>query len=59
MTSNTLFRLLQISDSAFPRGAFAHSLGLETFVQEEKISNAEEKLDALDSFRIPREEEKE
>ncbi|MBT3351859.1 MAG: urease accessory protein UreF [Nitrospinaceae bacterium] len=41
MTSNTLFRLLQISDSAFPRGAFAHSLGLETFVQEEKISNAD------------------
>ena len=27
--------------------------------QLEKISNAEEKLDALDSFRIPREEEEE
>ena len=27
--------------------------------QLEKIANAEEKLDALDSFRIPREEEEE
>ncbi len=41
MTDKSLFRLLQISDSAFPRGAFAHSLGLETYVQEETISDAD------------------
>lgn len=41
MTSKSLFRLLQISDSAFPRGAFAHSLGLETYVQEGIIFDAD------------------
>jgi urease accessory protein len=41
MTNTSTFRLLQISDSAFPRGAFAHSLGLETYVQEEIISDAD------------------
>lgn len=41
MTDKSLFRLLQISDSAFPRGAFAHSMGLETYVQEGTISDAD------------------
>ena len=36
------YRLLQISDSAFPRGAFAHSYGLETYVTEGNIASAAE-----------------
>ena len=36
------YRLLQISDSAFPRGAFAHSYGLETYVAEGRITKASE-----------------
>ena len=36
------YRLLQISDSAFPRGAFAHSYGLETYVAEGAITSAGE-----------------
>lgn len=36
------YRLLQISDSAFPRGAFAHSYGLETYVAEGAIAKASE-----------------
>ncbi len=37
-----IYRLLQISDSAFPRGAFAHSYGLETYVTEGRIASAGE-----------------
>lgn len=40
------FRLLQLSDSAFPRGSFAHSLGLESYVAEGAITRA----DALGEF---------
>jgi urease accessory protein len=34
-----LFHLLQICDSNFPSGAFSHSFGLETYIQEEQIFN--------------------
>lgn len=34
------FRLLQLSDSAFPRGSFAHSLGLESYVAEGTVAGA-------------------
>ena len=36
--SDYLPLLLQLVDSAFPTGTFAHSLGLETYVQEGKIT---------------------
>ncbi|WP_434053101.1 MAG: urease accessory UreF family protein [Roseibium sp.] len=34
----TLLRLLQCNDSSFPSGAFAFSSGLETLVQEKRVS---------------------
>ena len=37
MCPNSIYKLLQISDTAFPRGSFAHSLGLETYVSNNKI----------------------
>ncbi|KAH9513460.1 hypothetical protein Btru_033109 [Bulinus truncatus] len=33
MDSSKLFTVLQLTDSAFPTGGFAHSLGLEAFIQ--------------------------
>jgi urease accessory protein len=35
--TNPLFHLLQLCDSNFPSGAFSHSFGLETYIQENKI----------------------
>lgn len=34
---NDLLPLLQLCDSNFPTGAFSHSFGLETYIQEEKV----------------------
>lgn len=34
--------LMQLTDSNFPSGAFSHSFGLESFVQQEHIQNAED-----------------
>lgn len=42
-----LFHLLQICDSNFPSGAFSHSFGLETYIQENKITNKDTFLAAL------------
>lgn len=37
--SKQLLALLQFGDSNFPTGAFSHSFGLETYIQEEKITD--------------------
>lgn len=38
--TDALFALLQFSDGLFPAGGFAHSLGLETYVQDDRITDA-------------------
>jgi len=40
MEPHTLPSLLQFSDGLFPAGGFAHSFGLETFVQSGSVRNA-------------------
>lgn len=37
----SLLTLLQLTDSFFPTGAFAHSFGLETYVQREHVNDPE------------------
>lgn len=38
---NQLLALLQLGDSNFPSGAFSHSFGLETYIQEESVYDKE------------------
>lgn len=38
---NVLFQIMQICDSNFPTGAFSHSFGLETYIQEGEITDKE------------------
>ena len=47
--SDYLPLLLQLVDSAFPTGTFAHSLGLETYVQEGKITCSDDLRELLGS----------
>src|SRR4051812_34875568 len=37
--TNQLLSLIQLCDSNFPTGAFSHSYGLETYIQEETVNN--------------------
>jgi urease accessory protein len=46
LTDQALLRLLQLTDSAFPTGAFAHSFGLETYVARGVVRDAA----ALEAF---------
>lgn len=39
MTTETLLSLLQFSDGLFPAGAYAHSFGLETYIDDERVTN--------------------
>jgi len=50
--TNPLFHLLQVCDSNFPSGAFSHSFGLETYIQEEKIMNKDTFLNALKQYIV-------
>ena len=42
MRAEALLSLLQVSDTAFPTGAFAHSLGLEAFYEAGELADAED-----------------
>ncbi|MBV9455203.1 MAG: urease accessory protein UreF [Rubrobacter sp.] len=42
MEMHVLLRLLQLSDTAFPIGAFAHSSGLEAFAEAGNLKSAED-----------------
>ena len=46
LTDQALLRLLQLTDTAFPTGAFAHSFGLETYVARRLVDTAA----ALETF---------
>ena len=50
MTNTSVFRLLQISDSAFPRGSFAQSLGLETYVHEGVIADKDSLAEFIENI---------
>src|SRR5919108_5122323 len=39
-TDQAFLRLLQLTDTAFPTGAFAHSFGLETYVARGAVDTA-------------------
>ena len=34
---NNILSLFQLCDSNFPTGAFSHSYGLESYIQEDKV----------------------
>ncbi|CAM4148792.1 urease accessory protein UreF [Lederbergia lenta] len=38
---NYLLALFQLTDSQLPTGAFSHSYGMETYIQEDKVKDAE------------------
>lgn len=40
VTDHALLRLLQLTDTAFPNGAFAHSWGLEAYIARGRVHNA-------------------
>ncbi|ASF40648.1 urease accessory protein UreF [Halobacillus halophilus] len=47
---NGLMPLLQLSDSQFPSGAFSHSFGFETYIQEDVVKGTESFKQALIIF---------
>lgn len=54
MTSLSLLRLAQLSDSGFPSGGFAFSGGLETLVQEGAVADDEDVEEFLIAQVLPR-----
>lgn len=58
--TNSLLNLLQISDSAFPTGSFAHSAGLEAAYQRGLLTTSEKveqfllaSIENVGSFSVP------
>lgn len=49
-TNPWFLHLLQIHDSAFPTGSFAHSFGMETYIQESVIRNEDDLLKFCDMY---------
>ncbi|KAA0948765.1 urease accessory protein UreF [Sporosarcina sp. ANT_H38] len=49
MDNNTL-SLFQLCDSSFPTGAFSHSYGLESYIQEDRVHDQESFLQWLDVY---------
>ena len=47
---SSLLPLLQLCDSSFPSGAFSHSFGLETYIQEEQITDKNTFFQALSIY---------
>jgi urease accessory protein len=47
-----LLPLIQLIDSAFPTGIFSHSFGLETAILENRITNAKQLSEWLESYII-------
>lgn len=48
--NNQLLSLFQLCDSNFPTGAFSHSFGLESYIQEDKVHNQETMLEWLKAY---------
>jgi urease accessory protein len=40
--ASALLYLLQVANGSFPIGSFSHSYGLETLIQDGRITNAED-----------------
>lgn len=47
MLDPTLLPLLQLTDTAFPAGGYAHSFGLETYCQDGRVTDADSLADFL------------
>lgn len=45
-----LWFLMQVCDSNFPTGAFSHSFGLETYLQEKRVSDKKSFADWLNAY---------
>ncbi|MEJ9225637.1 urease accessory protein UreF [Priestia megaterium] len=48
--TNSLLSLIQLCDSNFPSGAFSHSFGFETYIQQDQICNTETFQEALRTY---------
>lgn len=49
-TNPWFLHLIQIHDSAFPTGSFAHSFGMETYIQENVIRKADDLREFCDMY---------
>lgn len=49
-TNLSYLHLIQIHDSAFPSGTFAHSFGMETYIQEDNLRNESDLKDFCEMY---------